>query len=172
MVKCQHTIKSYLAMTCKSTLLCNLPGTFSLDNYTCNCMSLGKTYSLQCCFFFLISIKLLQSWDSPRDQLNVFFLSFVDTLTFYLVRFPTTGQICIHTTMNAFHLFSLPLLMFTILSAVHILHYLFAIYTAGVHVRGNASNDASNPRPPSPPDPCTCIFSLNWSHHMHHCHVL
>lgn len=101
-----------------------------------------------------------------------FFLSFVDTLTLYLVRFPTTGQICIHTTMNAFHLFSLPLLMFTILSAVHILHYLFAIYTAGVHVRGNASNDASNPRPPSPPDPCTCIFSLNWSHHMHHCHVL
>lgn len=167
MVKCQHTIKSYLAMTCKSTLLCNLPGTFSLDNYTCNCMSLGKTYSLQCCFFFLISIKLLQSWDSPRDQLNVFFLSFVDTLTLYLVRFPTTGQICIHTTMNAFHLFSLPLLMFTILSAVHILHYLFAIYTAGVHVRENASNDASNPRPP-PPDPCM-HFSLNWSHH---CHVL
>lgn len=81
-----------------------------------------------------------------------FFLSIVDTLTLYLVRFPTTGQICIHTTMNAFHLFSLPLglLMFTILSAVHILHYLFAIYTAGVHVRGNASNDASNPRPPSP----------------------
>lgn len=153
MVKCQHTIKSYLAMTCKSTLLCNLPGTFSLDNYTCNCMSLGKTYSLQCCFFFfLISIKLLQSWDSPRDQLhvNVFFLSFVDTLTLYLVRFPTTSQICIHTTMNAFHLLSLPLLMFTILSAVHILHYLFAIYTADVHVRRNASNNASNPRPPSP----------------------
>lgn len=171
MVKCQHTIKSYLAMTCKSTLLCNLPGTFSLDNYTCNCMSLGKTYSLQCCFFFLISIKLLQSWDSPRDQLNVFFLSFVDTLTLYLVRFPTTGQICIHTTMNAFHLFSLPLLMFTILSAVHILHYLFAIYTAGVHVRGNASNDASNPRPSLPPIR-VCIFSLNWSHHMLHCHVL
>lgn len=65
---------------------------------------------------------------------------------------------CIHTTMNAFHLFSLPLLMFTILSAVHILHYLFAIYTAGVHVRGNASNDASNPRPP-PPDPCMRFFS-------------
>lgn len=48
--------------------------------------------------------------------------------------------------------------MFIILSAVHILHYLFAIYTAGVHVRGNASNDASNPRPP-PPDPCMHFFS-------------
>lgn len=25
---------------------------------------------------------------------------------------------------------------------------------------------------PPPPDPYVCIFSLNWSHHMHHCHVL
>lgn len=151
MVKCQHTIKSYLAMTCKSTLLCNLPGTFSLDNYTCNCMSLGKTYSLQCCFlFFLISIKLLQSWGSPRDQLN-FFSSFFCWYPYSLSSaIPYNRPNCIHTTMNAFHLFSLPLLMFTILSAVHILHYLFAIYTAGVHVRRNASNNASNRRPPSP----------------------
>lgn len=51
------------------------------------------------------------------------------------------------------------ILMFTILSAVHILHYLFAIYTAGVHVRGNASNDASNPRPPSPRSVCMHFFS-------------
>lgn len=58
--KARGKMSTHLAMTCKSTLLCNLPGTFSLDNYTCNCMSLGKTYSLQC-FFFLISIKLLQS---------------------------------------------------------------------------------------------------------------
>lgn len=110
-------------------------------------------------FFFLISIKLLQSWDSPIERPIKCFFSFFCWYPYsYLARFPTTGQICIHTTMNAFHLFSLPLLMFTILSAVHILHYLFAINTAGVHVRGNASNDASNPRPPSP-DPCMHFFS-------------
>lgn len=139
-------------MTCKSTLLCNLPGTFSLDNYTCNCMSLGKTYSLQCFLFFLISIKLLQSTLRFTERAIKCFFSF-----FYCYSYSLSSAIPYNRpNLHSYHHERIPpfqftvILMFTILSAVHILHYLFAIYTAGVHVRGNASNDASNPRPPSP----------------------
>lgn len=165
MVKCQHMIKSIL--------LGNLPGTFSLDNYTCNCMSIGKTYSLQCFFFFFqISIKLLQSWDSPREKLNVFFLSFVVTLTLYLVRFPTTGQICIHTTMNAFHLFSLQL--YTNVHHFECCAY-FTIFICNIYGWRSCTWKCIKwcIEPPTPLPPIrVCIFSLNWSHHMHHCHVL
>lgn len=49
--------------------------------------------------------------------------------------------------------------MFTILSAVHILHYLFAIYTAGVHVRGEMHQMMHRIPDPPPPDPCMHFFS-------------
>lgn len=50
--------------------------------------------------------------------------------------------------------------MFTILSAVHILHYLFAIYTAGVHVGYVEMHQMMHRTPdPPPPDPCMHFFS-------------
>lgn len=172
MVKCQHTIKSYLAMTCKSTLLCNLPGTFSLDNYTCNCMSLGKTYSLQCCFFFfLISIKLLQSWDSPRDQLNVFFSFFC--------WYPYSLSSAIpynRPNLHSYHHERIPPFQFTVTNVHHFeCCAYFTLFICNIYGWRSCTWKCIKwcIEPPTPLPPIrVCIFSLNWSHHMHHCHVL